>query len=137
MDHITDVATQEPAIALLYFLIFLIPFMGAMAYMIRQNNRWRRIYTSLYKRMWVIAAKLEVGTNLKQEDDLNTLITTNAINALEEDLILLESKAELAKATVISNTYMPKPQKLKILAKRLAKVENHIKQSTSTPTEES
>lgn len=137
MDHITDVATHEPAVALLYFLIFLIPFIAAMTYMIRQNSRWKRVYTSLYQRIWALSASLEVETINATEADLSSLITTNAITVLEQDLIALESKSGVAKAAVISNTYMPKPKRLQILSKRLDKVESRIKETTSKSNQES
>lgn len=131
MDHITDVYTHEPAIALLYFLVFLVPFAGLMFYMIRQHNRWKKQYASIYRKLWVTSSKLQVELQIQGQEQLGGLITDEALKTLERDLSAIESKAGIKKQAVIAATYSSKPEKLKLLNKRVQKAVDVIEKAVA------
>ncbi len=128
MDHITDFYNYEPAIALLYFLVFLIPFAGAMFYMIRQHKRWKKQYDGLYSRVWKMAADNEVSLEITQKDQLGNLITDKELKQLEDDIKAVEQKVGVGKQAVIAHKYAPKPKKMQWLEKRIKQLEGVVMQ---------
>jgi hypothetical protein len=121
--------SHEPGIALFYLLGLLLPFAAAMFFLIRQNRLRKAVYTSLYRRVWALAPKLGVAPQMPDEGALPTLITEDALRQLEQDVAGLEASAGLQKAKVLANAYSTKPHKMKVMGQRLAKLEQHLRET--------
>jgi len=111
---------------MMYFLIFLVPFVLFIGLLVRQNKHLSGLYQDMYKRIWQLTEGNELQIANQRPADLDALITDDSIKVLENDLFLLENAFGVDKNFVVSNTFTPKKKKLKILEKRMNKLESKV-----------
>ena len=112
---------------MLYFLVFLVPFLIFFVFLVRQNKMLSDEYVSYYKRVWGLASNVDIQLSNSNASELDVLITDDSIKTLEQDVMRLEQAVGLEKSSVISNTFNPKKKKLKVLDKRIKKAEESMK----------
>jgi len=114
---------------MLYFLILLIPFVGFMIYLVRQNNRLSKIYYTLVSRLEALAHQLNLE-NLLDQEALNgeTIITNNSIKELEKALHAIEIELEMKKSPTVANRFAHRIQKLQALGGYIGKLEKVAKE---------
>jgi len=110
-----------------YFLIILIPFIAAMAWLVNQNKKLKAKYLEVEKVLYGI--RQDSGHHVAFPKGINRdlVVTENAIKRLEAFLEAYEEKyGQTAKS--ISNIYATKAEKLKVLADRAKKLKSLIRQ---------
>ncbi|MBT31095.1 MAG: hypothetical protein CMO01_15675 [Thalassobius sp.] len=112
---------------MLYFLVIIIPFAGYMAFLIYQNNLLKKDYDFIFSKLNEISKNLEVDNNNSLKDlHQDIIVTSNSIKRLENYITAIEDFAAIQKQSVVSNTFKPKRDKLRILKKRITKLEKVI-----------
>lgn len=112
---------------MLYFLILLIPFVGFMVYLVRQNSRLSTIYFNLLSRIEAVSRQMELGHLLDQEAlNSETIITNNSIKELEKALHAIETALEMKKSPTVANRFAHRIQKLQALDDYLKKLEKAV-----------
>ena len=112
---------------MLYFLVIIIPFTAYMVFLIYQNNLLRRDYENIITNLIKISSDLGLNeTNSLNELQHDLIVTSNSIKKLENYLTALEDFTAIRKQSVVSNTFKPKQEKLKVLKNRIVKLEKTI-----------
>ncbi|UZR92641.1 hypothetical protein [Chondrinema litorale] len=112
---------------MLYFLVIIIPFAGYMAFLIYQNNLLKKDYDFIFSKLNEVSKNLEVGKNNSLKDlHQDIIVTSNSIKRLENYITAIEDFAAIQKQSVVSNTFKPKRDKLRILKNRITKLEKVI-----------
>ncbi len=115
----------QTKINMFYVLIVLIPFLSVMAYLIDQNKKLKNRYEQIEK----VLGKAQQKAQLEHIEfpmgiNRDLIVTNNSIKRLETFMIKLEEELSIRKSLVVSNTYSPKLQKLKVLEKRAKKIQS-------------
>lgn len=118
---------------MLYFLVFIIPFIAVMIYLTKRNRKVKEKYELLINRITLILSKQdeELVSELK-ELNKGTLLTYDDIKNLEVILQKLESKIDLDPSKFISNTFNSRWKQLEFIEEKIRKVEKHIKSKEVT-----
>ena len=113
---------------MLYFLVFIIPFIAVMIYLTKRNRKVKEKYELLINRIALIVSKNEeeLVSELKALKK-GTLLTYDDIKSLEVVLQKLEGKLELGPSKFISNTFNSRWKQLDFIEEKVRKIEKHIK----------
>ncbi|MDW7695572.1 hypothetical protein R9C00_26705 [Flammeovirgaceae bacterium SG7u.111] len=108
-----------------YVLIVLIPFLSVMAYLIDQNKKLKNRYEQIEKVLGKVQQKAQLEhIEFPMGINRDLIVTNNSIKRLESFIMKLEEELSIKKSLVVSNTYSPKLQKLKVLEKRAKKIQS-------------
>lgn len=91
-----------------------------MAYLIRQNNQYKKNHVEILRGLRKVSAQLSLKETsvLDELQKRSYIVTNNAIKRTENYVTALEDILEIQKQKVVSNTFKPKTQKLTTLKKR-------------------
>jgi hypothetical protein len=108
---------------MLYFLIILVPFLGAIGYLVYQNKLLKKQYKMIEEKLYALQKTMHLEhVPFPMGINRDFVVTSNSIKRLENFIMALEDSLGIQKMPVVSNTFKPKKEKLAVLYKRAAKM---------------
>lgn len=107
-----------------YALVYLVPSVAMIGYHVYLNAKLKKQYDILLRKMSAVCKKADLKEEHQQVVNSRELIVTHlSIKKLEQILISLEHKVGVTNRANIGNQYKPRGEKLRMLAKRVKKVQ--------------
>lgn len=118
----------KPATTMLYFLIFIVPFVALMFYLTDRNRHAREKYNALLQRLFLMVSGIPSMSSQLEALSPASPLTYADIKTLETILQNFENELSLKSSKFIANTFNSRLKQLDFIEKKLARCEKTIRE---------